>query len=301
MVKIGRTDVSVEHRLGELSKENYGPSSFEGNSEWEAVRIIVVDDSVEAEKILHDHFSSSRVEGNRELFYTENPEVLSNDAMELVGGEDILNFYDASETLFDALGVVSIASGIVISASIFSNHPNIKKAEKFLNDWEEKLNLKFRKSSSLTEKTIYGFLNWSFGMSKFIGSFYPLMAKELLDNIRPKKVENLTNELNLSQNSDYISNLNESIQNYNYLGTEDKRIVIKNIKEFRLELNKNLKNTHKFFVKSNNHWFAEKNKINESKATHRSVLIFILQALCEMYLFGGEKEVRYFLSNKLFK
>ena len=38
LVKIGRTDRPVDVRMGELSKDDYGPTGFVGDSEWEAVR-----------------------------------------------------------------------------------------------------------------------------------------------------------------------------------------------------------------------------------------------------------------------
>ena len=57
LVKIGRTDRPVDVRMGELSEDNYGPTGFDGDSEWEALKIIKVDDNESAEALLHNHFS----------------------------------------------------------------------------------------------------------------------------------------------------------------------------------------------------------------------------------------------------
>ena len=45
MVKIGRTDRTVEERLSELSREDYGLPGSNIDSEWEAVKIIEVQDN----------------------------------------------------------------------------------------------------------------------------------------------------------------------------------------------------------------------------------------------------------------
>ncbi|MDC0007512.1 GIY-YIG nuclease family protein [Gammaproteobacteria bacterium] len=187
MVKIGRTDRSVAERMEELSSEDYGPSNWEGDSDWEAVRIIKVEDNVVAEKILHEHFSYLRVEDNRELFYSNDIQALSNEAISVVNGTDILDLFDTADSLFSALGIVGIATGLVMTASIFSDHPNVKKAEKFMDDWEKRLNHKFKSSKSLPKKAYFGFLNWSFGMSKLTASFIPLMTKDFINAAKSEK------------------------------------------------------------------------------------------------------------------
>ena len=77
MVKIGRTSRSVDQRISELSEDDYGTSGFTGDSEWEAVQVIEVQNSVEAEAILHEHFDHLRVEDGRELFYVDDPSDIS--------------------------------------------------------------------------------------------------------------------------------------------------------------------------------------------------------------------------------
>lgn len=89
MVKIGRTDQTVDERMQQLSAEDYGPEGFSGNADWEAVTVIKVDNNVEAEALLHDHFSSARVTDSRELFYCEDIEGLSTEAIQISQGEAI--------------------------------------------------------------------------------------------------------------------------------------------------------------------------------------------------------------------
>ena len=97
LVKIGRTDRPVHERMGELSRDNYGPTYFEGDSEWEAVRIIKVDDNETAEALLHDHFSDIRHEFRRELFKTDDIEALSDEAIGVVNGTDIIQTFDTAD------------------------------------------------------------------------------------------------------------------------------------------------------------------------------------------------------------
>jgi T5orf172 domain len=89
MVKIGRTDQSATERMQQLSAEDYGPEGFSGDADWEAVTVIRVDDNVRAEELLHDHFDDMRVSDNRELFYCEDIEELSTEAINISGGKEI--------------------------------------------------------------------------------------------------------------------------------------------------------------------------------------------------------------------
>ena len=58
IVKIGRTDRDVLVRMNELSEENYGLPESNIDSNWEAVKIIEVQDNESAEALLHDHYDN---------------------------------------------------------------------------------------------------------------------------------------------------------------------------------------------------------------------------------------------------
>tara|TARA_R110002073_G_scaffold34692_1_gene102461 strand:- start:189 stop:953 length:765 start_codon:yes stop_codon:yes gene_type:complete len=89
MVKIGRTDRPVDERMSELSGDDYGVSGYEGDSTWEAVEVIKVEDNVEAESMLHDHFDSVRVEDGREIFYSNDIEGMASEGAQLVDGTSV--------------------------------------------------------------------------------------------------------------------------------------------------------------------------------------------------------------------
>jgi hypothetical protein len=106
MVKIGRTDQTIDERMQQLSEENYGPEGFSGNADWEAVTVIKVDNNVEAEALLHDHFSSERVTDSRELFYCEDVEGLSTQAIQISQGQAISFLNDPGIDEFILAGMV---------------------------------------------------------------------------------------------------------------------------------------------------------------------------------------------------
>ena len=108
MVKIGRTDRTVEERLSELSREDYGLPGSNIDSEWEAVKIIEVQDNERAEAVLHDHFSDQRVDSSRELFYTDDPMGLSYEAANIVDGTIITADLVEIGNLLDALSLVEL-------------------------------------------------------------------------------------------------------------------------------------------------------------------------------------------------
>ena len=70
IVKIGRTDRPVQELMDELSNHDYGLEGEVGDTEWEVANVIVVDENVAAEAMLHKHFDSIRVSDSRELFYS---------------------------------------------------------------------------------------------------------------------------------------------------------------------------------------------------------------------------------------
>ena len=106
MVKIGRTDQTVDERMQQLSAEDYGLEGFSGNADWEAVTVIKVDNNVEAEVLLHNHFSSNRVTDSRELFYCEDVEGLSTEAIQISQGEAISLLDDPGIDEFVLAGMV---------------------------------------------------------------------------------------------------------------------------------------------------------------------------------------------------
>jgi hypothetical protein len=73
LVKIGRTERSVSERVGELSSHTGVPTSFT------VVKEYAVENSVEAEKIIHERLSDFRVNDNREFFKME-----ADDAMDII-------------------------------------------------------------------------------------------------------------------------------------------------------------------------------------------------------------------------
>ena len=73
LVKIGRTERSVSERVGELSSHTGVPTSFT------VVKEYAVENSVEAEKAIHERLSDFRVNDNREFFKME-----AEDAMDII-------------------------------------------------------------------------------------------------------------------------------------------------------------------------------------------------------------------------
>ena len=111
MVKIGRTDRPVDERMSELSRDDYAVSGYEGDSTWEAVEVIKVEDNVEAESMLHDHFDSVRVEDGREIFYSNDIEGMASEGAQLVDGTsvDLLSAgVEGSEVLEEGEGIAEL-------------------------------------------------------------------------------------------------------------------------------------------------------------------------------------------------
>ena len=73
LVKIGRTERSVSERVGELSSHTGVPISFT------VVKEFTVENSVAAEKIIHERLSDFRVSNNREFFKME-----ADDAIDII-------------------------------------------------------------------------------------------------------------------------------------------------------------------------------------------------------------------------
>ena len=108
MVKIGRTDRPVGERMSELSEDDYGLSGFDGDSTWEAVEVIKVEDNVKAESMLHDHFDSVRVEDGREIFYSNDIEGMASEGAQLVDGTSVDILSAGVEGFEDGEGIVEL-------------------------------------------------------------------------------------------------------------------------------------------------------------------------------------------------
>ena len=119
MVKIGRTDRPVSERMSELSSEDYGLSGFEGDSKWNAVEVIKVEDNVEAERLLHDHFDSVRVENGREIFYSDDISSMATEGAELVDGSsiDLLAALEESAKLENGEGLEVIELALMLGVA----------------------------------------------------------------------------------------------------------------------------------------------------------------------------------------
>lgn len=107
MVKIGRTDRPVNERMDELSSDDYGPEGFDGDSTWEAVKILAVEDNTIAEAALHEHFSQLRIDDGRELFVSNDIEKMANEGIAIVDGEAVESDEAIAEFLeeFDIFGI----------------------------------------------------------------------------------------------------------------------------------------------------------------------------------------------------
>tara|TARA_B100001057_G_scaffold480444_1_gene553297 strand:- start:90 stop:881 length:792 start_codon:yes stop_codon:yes gene_type:complete len=157
MVKIGRTDRTVEERLSELSQEDYGLPGSNVDSEWEAVKIIEVQDNEHAEAVLHDHFSDLRVDGSRELFYTDDPLSLSYEAANIVDGTIMTADLIEIGNLFDPLSLVALGAAITLVARTFApENTSTKKAEKFMKEWELRTEARYKNSNTKIGKFIFG-------------------------------------------------------------------------------------------------------------------------------------------------
>ena len=188
MVKIGRTDRSVQERMKELSEDDYGTSDFSGDSEWEAIKVIEVKDNESAEVILHDHFGDCRVENSRELYYADNPDAFVDEAMKVVDGVDFLNTFDSLNALFGGLSIVSAVAGVtVLLRTFFPDSAEVWKASKVLDDWGSRLKSKTFTSKSFLGTVLYGALWGSFTISKTLGEFVPRVIEEVVKEIKESK------------------------------------------------------------------------------------------------------------------
>lgn len=170
MVKIGRTDRTVDMRMDELSEQNYGLPGSELESEWEAVKVIQVEDNEHAEEVLHDHFAHLRVDDSRELFYSDDPVGLAYEAETIVDGTILTSDLIEIANLFDPLSLVALGAAITFSARTFApENKNTKKAEKFMREWELRTERRYKNSKNEISKFIFGGLNEIFKINKSLG------------------------------------------------------------------------------------------------------------------------------------
>ena len=191
MVKIGRTDRTVEERMKELSDQDYGTSGFSGDSEWEAVRVIKVEDNETAEAIIHEHFSHLRVEDSRELFYSNDIDAMVDESMQLVDGVDFFDAFDSINTLFGGLSIISVVSGVtVLIRTFFPDNAEVWEVSKALNNWQKRLKNKTERADSTIAAVFYGSLWGSFALSKYVGEFVPKIIEELVKETEEDKERN---------------------------------------------------------------------------------------------------------------
>ena len=114
--KIGRTGRDVEVRMNELSADDYGPSGFVGDADWNTHAVFEVEDEIAAETLLHEHFQADRLEAARELFLTDNVGASSEEVLQVLSSESLLLGF--SEIIdIGATGTV-IAGAAILTASI---------------------------------------------------------------------------------------------------------------------------------------------------------------------------------------
>ena len=96
--------------------------------------MIIVDDNVAAEAMLHQHFDSIRVSDSRELFYSNDAEALAAEAASISDGKLLLEEVDADlaievlDTLVQlglVVGVGAIAGRVLHKR--FKGHPRYEK------------------------------------------------------------------------------------------------------------------------------------------------------------------------------
>ena len=157
MVKIGKTDRTVEERMEELSVDDYGIPGENIDSEWEAVKVIEVRDNENAETLLHEHFEHLRVSDSRELFYTDDPTGLAYEAADVVNGTIITADLIEIGNLFDPLSIVALGAGITLLARTFAPEDKAtKKAERFMKDWQIRTETRYKNADTKIGKFIFG-------------------------------------------------------------------------------------------------------------------------------------------------
>ena len=205
IVKIGRTSRDVGTRINELSEADYGLPGSNLDSEWEAIKIIEVEDSIEAEAFLHDHYSSIRVTNKRELFETDDPIGVAYEAESLVDGTIMTTDLIELGNLFDPISIVAIGAAVALTARTFApENKNTKKAENFMRDWELRTQKRYKNAKTDTGKFIFGGMNILFRVNKTIGEAATTFTSGLfnglgLKNNKHKTFDNKIRQLPLKE------------------------------------------------------------------------------------------------------
>ena len=205
VVKIGRTSRDVQTRMNELSDGDYGLPGYDLDSEWEAVKIIEVEDSIQAEAMLHDHYSSIRLTDRRELFETDDPVGIAYEAETLVDGTIMTTDLIELGNLFDPISIVAIGAAITLAARTFApENKNTKKAENFMRDWELRTQKRYKNAKTDTGKFIFGGMNILFRVNKTIGEAATTFTSGLfnglgLKNNKHKTFDNKIRQLPLKE------------------------------------------------------------------------------------------------------
>ena len=226
IVKIGRTSRDVGTRMNELSEADYGLPGSNLDSEWEAVKIIEVEDSIEAEAFLHDHYSSIRVTNKRELFETDDPIGVAYEAESLVEGTIMTTDLIELGNLFDPISIVAIGAAVALTARTFApDNKNTKKAENFMRDWELRTQKRYKNAKTDTGKFIFGGMNVLFGVNKSIGEAAASLVSGFLDGLGIKKNEQKIPSKHSNQlthkKSVYCSKGHQAVRRTNKLTNED--------------------------------------------------------------------------------
>ena len=197
IVKIGRTDRDVQVRMDELSKGDYGLPESNIDSDWEAVKIIEVQDNEAAEALLHNHYDHLRVTDSRELFYSEDPLKLAYEAETIVDGTMITTDLIEIGNLFDPLSIVAICAAITLTAKTFApDNKNTIKAEKFMRSWELRTEQRYKNANTDVKRFIYGGLNLIFRINKSLGEGAADIIEGFSEGLGYKKVKKLPTKIN---------------------------------------------------------------------------------------------------------
>ena len=190
VVKIGRTDVSVDRRMEQLSDADYGPTGFSGDSDWEAISAFVVKDNVSAERLLHEIFENARVESGRELFYSDDPAAMAEEARKLVNGTYVADAVDganAATVLADLTESLFSASAVIFTVhALFPNKTTddlISRKDEII----EILESKYRSSKTIIPKIGWGAAAFLTVATQAAGAVAALPVIGVVDGIKDLK------------------------------------------------------------------------------------------------------------------
>ena len=194
MVKVGRTKRDVAKRMNELSESDYGITGFSDDSQWEAIKVIDVENEVLAEKIAHDYMSDLRVEDSRELFYVDNPNSLANELETITNGTIVTSDTFDLLNILNPLSLAMIGVGVVVTGqTFFPDNPMTEKAEEFMYQWEKKLKSYKRDAKHPATELFFEALHASFKFSQITGFILmrPLWGKRDKQLAKKKRMNEL--------------------------------------------------------------------------------------------------------------